>query len=156
MQSVILSFQTLSDRLIDAICPHHWAIFDELDGPSRQRCQNVLGAMFAPLTDTYTTTSVRERVNPCKTILGYSLLAALDVPFPLSPVEHILRVSANIQEIYYQVFHNLIREAVILEEHRARTIQRIWKTCVTDPTHPVCQRRLNREFTGLLETSVAG
>lgn len=38
-----------------------------------------------------------------------------------------------------------------LQQKKARQIQQYWKRIVTDPNHPICQRRLLHEFNTLLE-----
>lgn len=44
-------------------------------------------------------------------------------------------------------------EQILRRWNSAKIIQRRWKKCITDPTHPVCRRRLEYEF-GILEDTV--
>jgi hypothetical protein len=45
----------------------------------------------------------------------------------------------------------LIQRRVRARRAAALRIQRVWRRCITDPSHPACRRRLMHEFKGLTD-----
>jgi hypothetical protein len=36
--------------------------------------------------------------------------------------------------------------SIVKRDHSASVIQRVWRRVISDPNHPVCKRRLLREY----------
>jgi len=59
----------------------------------------------------------------------------------------------NAFDAYWDNIYPHLQEQMIEANHRAGVIQRTWKRCVMDPSHPACRRRLEFEFNDLMTTS---
>ena len=68
----------------------------------------------------------------------------MNVPWPQNPDFHTERVLVNAMNVmdYYAAF----RPEMLRVNHHAHLLQRNWRKVITDPTHPACRRRLDREF----------
>ena len=47
----------------------------------------------------------------------------------------------------YTQYQTYARQILFHLNHQAKTIQKAWRRCISDPTYKVCQRRLTNEFT---------
>jgi len=73
----------------------------------------------------------------------------MNVPWPEAEDLHIERVIDNTMAIYNRVIYAPLRTEMIMANHNAEVLQRTWRRCNTDPSHPVCRRRLEYEFRDL-------
>lgn len=56
------------------------------------------------------------------------------------------RATARLHELFIEYIHTLIRD------RKAQFIQGYWRNVISDPSHPLCKRRLLREFYELSES----
>jgi hypothetical protein len=70
----------------------------------------------------------------------------MNVPWPEVPDLHIERVVDNAMTVYNRVIYAHLRTEMIMANHNAEVLQRTWRRCITDPSHPACRRRLEYEF----------
>ena len=82
-------------------------------------------------------------------VLGRVAWAGVNVPFPHDTQAHLEAVSDNVLHTWIDMFYADIRTEMVMIDHYAHVIQRNWKDIVTNPKHPVCRRRLLREFDSL-------
>jgi hypothetical protein len=52
--------------------------------------------------------------------------------------------------VYNRVIYAPLRTEMIMANHNAEVLQRTWRRCITDPSHPACRRRLEYEFDGAI------
>ena len=65
--------------------------------------------------------------------------------------DHIGAVINNAMAVYNRVIYAPLRTEMIMANHNAEVLQRTWRRCITDPSHPACRRRLDYEFAAALE-----
>lgn len=71
---------------------------------------------------------------------------ALNVMYVEDYLEHVNNVSENVLRVFHRISYPYLRTEMIMANHHCEMIQRVWRRCATDPVHPVCRRRLIREF----------
>ena len=59
---------------------------------------------------------------------------------------HVEAVINNAMTVYNRVIYAPLRTEMIMANHNAEVLQRTWRRCITDPSHPACRRRLEYEF----------
>ena len=89
--------------------------------------------------------SVLERA--CETLKDAAWVA-LDVPWPGDQnVEyHVAAVRLNLMALFDKKYWPAINDAMLEATPSVIKVQRAWRRCTTDPSHPACRRRLLREF----------
>lgn len=92
--------------------------------------------------------SVRTLLERACEILKEAAWIALDVPWPGDPTveHHIAAVRHNLMDFFDIKYFSKIRKAMLDVSPSVLKIQRAWRRCHYDPSHPVCRRRLLREF----------
>jgi hypothetical protein len=70
----------------------------------------------------------------------------MNVPWPVVPELHIEAVINNAMEVYNRQIYAHLRTEMIMANHNCEVLQRTWRRCITDPSHPACRRRLEYEF----------
>jgi hypothetical protein len=87
----------------------------------------------------------------CRILIQNVVWAAMNVPRPAAAVFHIEAVINNTMEVYNRVIYAPLRTEMIMANHNVEVLQRTWRRCITDPTHPACRRRLQFEFSEATE-----
>ena len=86
----------------------------------------------------------------CRILIQNVVWASMNVPWPEAPGLHIERVIDNTMEVYNRVIYAPLRTEMIMTNHNVEVLQRTWRRCITDPSHPACRRRLEHEFNAAL------
>ena len=89
-------------------------------------------------------------LNQSRTLLSDLAWMGMNVPFPVYPELHATNVCENMQNIWNARIYADLRTEMIMMNHNATVIQRVWKDAVTRPTHPICQRRLLHDYNEFL------
>ena len=125
----------------------YWRELDQMAPNNAQDLDAVVDMAFRDILLWY------EHVPAVRTILGNAqfliknvVWAAMNVPHPANPQLHIERVIDNAFEIYNRFVYADLRTEMIMANHSIQILQRNWRRCITDPTHPACRRRLEYEF----------
>jgi len=130
------------------------AFWDEEDCLSNQCLMGIEEAVdrgFREMMERYEETAVLRILEAARIVIQNAVFAAMHVPYPRDPDRHIVRVLDNIREIYVDVAYTPLRIEMLMMNHHAQVVQRTWRKCITDPSHPICRRRLEYEFQNLLE-----
>jgi hypothetical protein len=70
----------------------------------------------------------------------------MNVPWPEVPDLHIEAVINNTMAVYNRAIYAHLRTYMIMANHNCEVLQRTWRRCITDPSHPACRRRLEYEY----------
>lgn len=137
----------LTHQMNQSIDYNLWEELDEIDGDSINNVINVLDIPLAPLRASYTNVKpVTDLLDYCKILLESCLWTGLKTPCPRYPGLYLARLIENLMEVYNHAIYAQLRTEMIMANHNAEVLQRTWRRCITDPTHPACRRRLEREF----------
>ena len=128
-----------------------WEEMDELDDPTLDIMRHAVRDAFTDIEITYRDTPVIPIVQRCSDMLQGAVVVAMNVPFPRDPVLHVHRVIQNLRELFTRDTYALLRTEMIMTNHYAHILQRVWRHVATSPDHPVCRRRLFREWESLIE-----
>ena len=79
-------------------------------------------------------------------ILKDAIVMAIDVPRPPEADRFLERILENFQVMFVRLWVPLIEHVLVENQHHIEIIQRKWRTCASDPNHPMCRRRLLRDF----------
>ena len=82
-------------------------------------------------------------------ILKDVIVMALDVPRPPESARFLKRILENFLVMFVRSWVPRIENVLTENQHRVEVIQRTWRRCASDPNHPMCRRRLLREFQDL-------
>jgi hypothetical protein len=127
----------------------NWEYWEEMDEPNREffiGLDMAIGHAFDPLIAKYRQTPVVAILQTTCEIIRLVARASMNVPFPRHPELHATRVSDNLMEVYNTTTYAQLRTEMIMTQHYASVIQRVWKDAIARPTHPICRRRLSYEF----------
>ena len=127
----------------------NWEYWEEVDTPNREFFQGLDAAIIhvhQHLIDKYKGTAVVPIVQNLCDLLRVTARVSMNVPFPRYPELHAHAVSDNLMDVYTEFAYAPLRTEMIMVNHFAMYIQRIWKRVNVDPSHPACRRRLEREF----------
>ena len=144
-------WRTLEFQLLVNTNRTFWEEMDELD---RDSINGIYGAVehgCREMAERYKGTPVANILNVFKHVLGMMIEVGMNVPWPQNPDFHTERVLVNAMNVmdYYAAF----RPEMIRVNHHAHLLQRNWRKVITDPTHPACRRRLDREFVDLYQVN---
>lgn len=89
-----------------------------------------------------------------RTLLSDLAWMGMNVPFPVHPELHATNVCENMRTLWNARIYAELRTDMIMMNHNATVIQRVWKRAVTTPTHPICRRRLAYEYADLERLSM--
>jgi len=124
-----------------------WNELDRLADQDNQAIQRVIDMCFEDMTYRYSAASdVLAILEHCRILLQNVVWASMNVPWPEVPDLHIERVIDNTMEVYNRVIYAPLRTEMIMTNHNVEVLQRTWRRCITDPSHPACRRRLEYEF----------
>lgn len=134
---------------------NNWDYWEEVDAPNREFFEafdDAITRAHQDLLTRYKGTAVVPIVQNLRELLRIAARASMNVPFPRYPELHARAVADNLMNIYIETAYAPLRTEMIMANHFAMYIQRIWKHVNTNPEHPVCRRRLEREFFDLEQT----
>lgn len=89
---------------------------------------------------------VIDMLTHCQILMNNVVWASMNVPYPANPARHIEYVVDNAIQVYTRIIYPTLRTEMMMANHAVHVVQRTWRRVVADPSHPVCQRRLLREF----------
>lgn len=124
----------------------YWEELDELDTGSIKVMNDIIDEVFTPIDHVYHSTRLKDNLMHCRDVLKYALVSSMNVPFPRDPILHVHRVVENIRDIFMHCMHPKMRDGMILIDHHACVIQRVWRRAISDPSRRACRRRLEHEF----------
>ena len=137
----------LSEELTFQLTIHtnmaQWEAMDRLDNSDWENINATIRDVFAPWVRQYAYTSVVTTLQTCRNTLCHVVWAAMNVPFPRDPFEHIDRVVENAVDVFRRMTNP---RDMLLANHYAHLIQRNWRRAITDPSYVACRKRLMYEF----------
>ena len=133
-----------------------WSELGELCREDSEGIKIVVDESFEHMERTYeSVNAVKTLLNNFKTFVKGSVWIAMNVPFPYMVLsEHVEQVIEqvidNVKRMYYVMFYQDLRHEVAETNYKSKVIQRRWRACYYEPHHPVCRRRLSRQFEEIL------
>jgi len=58
----------------------------------------------------------------------------------------ITSLKRNLLRVFDRNIYEPLKKAMMMANHHTEVIQRVWRRCDTNPVHPMCRRRLLRDF----------
>jgi hypothetical protein len=124
-----------------------WHETDRLSDEDNEGIHRVIDMCFVDMDHRYRAVPVlSELLSYCKILIQNVVWASMNVPWPEVPEFHIERVIDNAMTVYNRQIYAHLRTEMIMANHNAEVLQRNWRRCITDPSHPACRRRLDHEF----------
>lgn len=124
-----------------------WNELDRLSDVDNAALNRVIDECFFDLTHRYSTVEVITGIlEHCRILIQNVVWASMNVPWPEVPDLHIEAVINNAMTVYNRVIYAPLRTEMIMANHNCEVLQRTWRRCITDPSHPACRRRLEYEF----------
>lgn len=124
-----------------------WNELDRLSDQDNEAIRRVIDLCFVDLTHRYSTVpSVTAILEHCRILIQNVVWASMNVPWPEVPDLHIERVIDNAITVYNRNIYAHLRTEMIMANHNCEVLQRTWRRCITDPSHPACRRRIEFEF----------
>ena len=125
----------------------YWDDLDELSDEDNERIAAYISREFDWLKSFYEgSKEVTDILDQSVILMQNCLWVAMNNTFPEHLDLYINRIADNIMHVYNRVVYPRLRNAMIAANHQCEVIQRVWRRCNTDPSHPICRRRLDREF----------
>jgi hypothetical protein len=142
--------QRLNGELMFQLAIHtgmvEWNLTDRLDNRDWENTNATIRDVFAPFIRQYGYTTVEPIMQNCRNVLIHVVWAAMNVPFPRNPWDHVERVVENTLNMFNRTMYANLRTEMFMVNHSAHIIQRIWRRAITDPSYLVCRSRLMYEF----------
>ena len=124
-----------------------WNELDRLSDQDNEAIRRVIDMSLEDMAHRYSTVpSVTAILEHCRILIQNVVWASMNVPWPEAPDLHIERVIDNTITVYNRVIYAHLRTEMIMANHNAEVLQRTWRRCITDPSHPTCRRRLEYEY----------
>jgi hypothetical protein len=124
-----------------------WNETDHLSDEDNESIRRVIAECFIDMAHRYSAVPViSELLAYCLILIQNVVWAAMNVPWPVVPELHIEAVINNAMEVYNRQIYAHLRTEMIMANHNCEVLQRTWRRCITDPSHPACRRRLEYEF----------
>ena len=133
---------------------NYWEELDELNQGSIQVMRDIVLDIFGPLNIVYNGTAVAPLLERCASIIENALVASMNVPFPRDPILHVHRVVQNMLDIFIRSTYAQLRTEMIMVNHNAHVLQRVWREAISNPARAACRNRLMRELAELETGSV--
>lgn len=94
---------------------------------------------------------VMDILEHCRILIQNVVWASMNVPLAASfqhawADAHVEAVVNNAMAVYNRVIYAHLRTEMIMANHNAEVLQRTWRRCITDPSHPACRRRIQFEY----------
>ena len=142
--------QRLNGELMFQLAIHtgmvEWNMTDRLDNKDWENTNATIRDVFAPFIRQYGYTTVEPILQNCRNVLIHVVWAAMNVPFPRNPWDHVERVVENTLNMFNRTMYANLRTEMTTVNHSAHIIQRVWRRSITDPSYVVCRNRLMYEF----------
>lgn len=120
---------------------------DTLSDADNESIRRVIDLCFVDMAHRYSTAPhITAVLEHCRILIQNVVWASINVPWPEVPDLHIGRVIDNAMDVYNHVIYAHLRTEMIMVNHNVEVLQRTWRRCITDPSHPACRRRLEYEF----------
>jgi hypothetical protein len=125
-----------------------WFLHLHLSDEDNQLTAQVIDGAFMDLMHRYQNVdAVMEILEHCRILIQNVVWASMNVPIQNDAIDdHITAVMNNAMAVYNRVIYAPLRTEMIMANHNAEVLQRTWRRCITDPSHPACRRRLEYEF----------
>jgi hypothetical protein len=124
-----------------------WNETDHLSDENNASIRRVIDLCFVDMTHRYSAVpSVTAILEHCRILIQNVVWASMNVPWPEVPDLHIEAVINNTMEVYNRAIYAHLRTEMIMANHNCEVLQRTWRRCITDPSHPACRRRLEYEY----------
>jgi len=126
----------------------YWHDMDELTNEDDERIEDYIRTEFSWLKRSYESSrEVTDILDQSVILIQNCVWVAMNIQFPHQDLGmYTDRISQNVMNVYNRVVYPRLRGAMIAANHNCEVIQRVWRRCNTNPTHPMCRRRLDREF----------
>jgi hypothetical protein len=125
---------------------NEWDAMDRINNNDWENINATIRGVFAPFIRQYGYTSVEPILQNCRNVLIHVVWAAMNVPFPRFPFDHVERVVENTINVFKRTTYTNLFTEMIVVNHSARVIQRSWRRVISDPMYTVCRNRLMCEF----------
>ena len=139
-------------QLGHAVDRHFWYENAQLSDEDNLLTAQAIDGAFLDLMHRYKNVQpIMDLLEHCRILIQNVVWASMNVPLPATPLhtwadDHIEAVINNAIQVYNRVIYAHLRTEMIMANHNAEVLQRTWRRCNTDPTHPACRRRLMYEF----------
>jgi hypothetical protein len=128
-----------------------WREMDHLSTEDERGIEDVIDFAIQGIMKRYENSrDVTNIFQHLRILIQNVVWASMNVPWPRDPNVHIGSVVENAMQVYYNVVYPQLRTEMIMVNHHCEVIQRNWLKCYYEPDHPVCKRRLVREFEELV------
>jgi hypothetical protein len=125
----------------------YWREMDHISNQDRHSIRRVVDDALIDLTHRYSAVPpIIAILEYCRILISNVVWASMNVPCPNLPDIHVARVVDNAVEVYNENIYAPLRTEMIMANHNAEVLQRTWRRCITDPSHPACRRRLEAEY----------
>lgn len=125
----------------------YWHEMNRLSDNDNEAIRRVIDMSFEDLTHRYSLVpSVMALLEHCRILIQSVVWASMNVSWTHHPETHIGDVIDNTIEVYNRIIYAPLRTEMIMANHNCEILQRTWRRCITDPSHPACRRRLLHEF----------
>jgi hypothetical protein len=150
MTEIELLGQRLNGELMFQLAIHtnmtEWDNMDRLSNDDWENINATIRDVFAPFIRQYGYTTAEPILQNSRNALIHVVWAAMNVPFPRNPWDHVERVVENTLNVFNRTTYANLRTEMIMASHHANVIQRNWRRAIADPSYIVCQNRLMYEF----------
>lgn len=139
--------ERLEYQLIFVTDRDFWLEFDTLNPEDFKALEDVIDLSFINIINLYkNVTSVVNILQHSRILFQNIVWAGMNTPFPHNIMFYIDRVIDNAFEVYFNVVYPNLRTEMLTANRRCFRLQQTWRRCYYEPDHPVCRRRLLREF----------
>ena len=142
--------QRLNGELMFQLAIHtnmiEWDANDRLGNEDWENINATIRDVFAPFIRQYGYTAAEPILQNSRNALIHVVWAAMNVPFPRNPWDHVERVVENTLNVFNRTTYANLRTEMIMVNHSAHVIQRNWRRAIADPAYIMCQNRLMYEF----------
>jgi hypothetical protein len=126
---------------------HLWEEMGVLSDEDNLLTEQVIDGAFLDMMHRYQNAmDVMDILEHCRILIQNVVWAAMNVPRPDDAFTHIEAVVNNVMAVYIRVIYAQLRTEMIMTNHNVEVLQRTWRRCITDPSHPACRRRLQFEY----------
>jgi hypothetical protein len=149
-------FETDLRGLLELLAPafdrQFWYNNQQLSEADNLLTEQAIDGAFMDLMHRYQNAQdVINILEHCRILIQNVVWASMNVPIHGAyghtwTEDHIEAVINNAMAVYNRVIYAPLRTEMIMANHNAQVLQRTWRRCITDPSHPACRRRLEYEF----------
>jgi hypothetical protein len=102
---------------------------------------------FEPMMETYKSSiEVMTVIEQLVILIQNCFYFGVNIPTTNTVLHIIVFATNNMNQVFGRVAAPMLRASMIKANHNCEVIQRVWRVCDTNPEHPMCRRRLEREF----------